>query len=484
MVQNSIINKKEIIIFSIFLSLSLILYKNAILGSAIAASQILYVLATLLITKSIKKAFYWHILFLFSSIEYMFDKIYKDEGAGIIFGYKHLELPFLPISISTLLTIFLFFLTILHNKKIKFLSDDLTFKIVIVFFILPLFTGIIGILFKDYEFKNFLGNAMQPFIYLCIYILLLEHRSKEDINRLKSLITSALIGSVIASYIAAFWGVRWHYSVLLTFPMNQIMLFSPFLIWLAMFYKGKQRLFLIFIGISACINLIIFNSTGKGIIFVALALILFGYKLIANLKNVVVVISIIALIVSIPIFASIKLKDDRVFKHKLKQVTSLFNINNWKEDLANIPKSPRARIIETIDIFLTHKENGINLIIGGGFGAYFTDKSGLFEGYDLSQGVFSEKEIESGKFVRPHESFNNILLTTGFLGLGLWLLLILKLLIQIKRNKAYKFSVLLSLIFVSILWNVFVIFSILGLMILFVLHYTKKEEFTEIYLKK
>ncbi|MEN1968867.1 hypothetical protein WMZ97_12440 [Lentibacillus sp. N15] len=441
-----------------------------------AIGEIAFVLIYFLITQSIKRTFYWHTLFLLSSLEVSTDLAnYK----GLIYGYKHFEFPFLPISVSTLLTIFLFVMNILMNGKVKYKKNDLVYKATIIFFLLPLITGTIGILFRDYSITLFLERAMQPLLYLCVYSLLIEHDDKQDFQNLKILLTSALVGSVIASYTGALLGVEASYGAHTTFPANQILWFSPFLIVLSLYVGGKQKSFILLMGILACVNIIFFNATGKAILFVILALLVYSYKNITNIRRflyfafIIFAISVGSLIMLDDFFYS--LKSNVLFQAKFEQLFSLLNINNWGVNLQNVPFSPKVRVIEAINIFLSQKENLIDLIVGRGFGGYFEDKSNMFSTLDLSKGAFSDNQILTGQFVRPHESFNDIFLMNGVIGIGLWIGLIVEQLKKTLKDKRVSFYSLISLIFIILMWNTYVLLLYFGLIFVYVSKYGESD---------
>jgi len=463
------INKKEIVLFTLIASLNFLTYKSVLFGSVLAGFLFAMVLLVLLLTKSVKKTFYWHIFFLLTSLEASLE---VGTYSGIVYGYKHLELPGIPISISTIFTILLFILIIMKKKKIIIPKNDLLYRIVVLFFIVPLVTGLIGVAFRNYELTDFIKGSMQPILYLCVYSILINFRLADELNRLKSLVITALIGSVLASYIGAFLGVQAKYGLHITYPANQILWFSPFLLPLSLYFKGRQRVFITLIGIMACTNLTLFNATGKTILFVIFAVIIFIVKVSTNLKRMVTLMSILGLS-ALSLFFMLGYFRDSIepsilLKAKFEQLIGFISFWDWKDNLQIIPASPRVRIIETINIFLTLKENFIDLLIGRGFGGYFEDVGNLFRNYDLSKGAFSDREVILGKFVNPHESWNNIFLSTGLLGIYLWLTLSFKLFKGIFRDQRLSFFIVLAFVFVLLLWNTYVILLYFGLICLYI----------------
>lgn len=471
------VNKKLTTIFTILLVMNFLFSENFIMGNSLAIMELLFVLIYFIFTGSLKKTLFWHVVFMLSSLEISTD---VANYSGVVYGYKHFELPFIPISLSTLFTIFLFLMSIFKNKTIKYKKNDNVYFTVIILFLLPFITGLIGILFRDYEIANFIERAMQPFLYLCVYILLVEYKNKQDINKLKELLISCLIGSVLASYISALVGVQASYGAHSTFPTNQILWFSPFLIILSIYMTGKQKIFIFTVGILACVNLIFFNATGKTILFVILAIVIYLYKNITNIKRFpyFFIILISTLLISVAIFDQIQnlIKSNILFQAKFEQLVGILNVKNWGYMFQNVPLSPRIRIIESINIFLTHKENLLDLIIGRGFGGYFEDKSNMLSSIDLSKGAFDKEQILTGHFTRPHESFNDIFLLTGFLGMILWSGLIIDQVKRMFRDKRESFYSLIGLIFILLFWNTYVILIYFGLITIYVSKYGEKNE--------
>lgn len=468
------ISKIQIVIFTILCALNFMFSENYIVGSTLAALQLFVICGIFIATGSIKKTFYWHMLFLFSSLEITLNIGGYYES---LYNYKSFRLPFLPIAVSTFVTIFLFLIYVIKSNGIKYRKNDLVYKTIVLFFFLPLITGVIGLLFRGYEVEIFFNRAMQPFIYICVYSLLFQYINSKDIEKLKTLIISTLIGSVIASFLSGFLGVGASYGVQSTLPMNQIMIFSPFLICLALYYNGKNRLMLLFIGGLACVNLLLFNATGKVIIFVAIAISVFLLKMATNYKRVIwlLLIKMMIIVASVSLLDYIikAFKNNILFQAKLAQVIGLLNLGNWGVRFENIPNSPRFRIIETVNIYLTFKENITDLFIGRGFGGYFEDVGNYFNAMDMG-GAFSEMEVMLGKYISPHESWNEVFLLTGLLGVFIWIILMYFLSKGVFKDNINSFYALIGLVFVAIFWNTFVILSYFGLLCVFVSQYNSK----------
>lgn len=466
------INKKEIILFTCLLTFSFWTHNNKTYGSVFSILLMGIVLFTFFVTGSIKKTFYMHLLFMLSSVETVF---YDVSGEVIMYSYKHFELPYIPIAASTIITIIIFFVYLITSKTFFYNRKYKSNSFIIVLFLLPLFTGLVGIMSRGYKLGFFLSAAMLPTIALLAYSILNSYVNENDIIKLKSLIVSSLIGSLISSFLAGFLGVASSYGGNITLPYNQILLFCPFLMIFSIYANDKEKKYLFFLGLLSCVQIVLFNSSGKGILFVFFALLLYFYKMASDRKQYIKFVIILIIISICGIFAMrYALENSNLFKYKLTQVLSLLKIFNFSlGSLEEIPISPRIRIIETINIFLSLKNNVIDLIVGRGFGGYFTDQANLFVNIDLSKGAFSEIEIMTAKFYNPHESWNEILLATGFTGLVLWIKEAYRLLRDTIKDNDNSIYALVTFIFVFLMWNTYTILTYYGVICLYCYNYNK-----------
>lgn len=475
-----LINKKQIILFTLLATLQFLFANNLVFGYLLAVSQILFIMSILIFKKSVIKAFYWHVFFMFTSIEGT--NVINGIGKPI-YGYRTIRIPIISISFSNLIPILLIILLILSKKKMIVSKKDLSYKFISFFFILPFSLGIIRLATRSYDLGFFVNSLMQPFIYLVVYTLLFQYISNETYSliKLKKLIVTSLMGSVFSTNIASFFGVTSYYGGSEVIPTNNLMFFAPFLIILSLYTEKKEQKLIFLTGIISIINIAIFDTSGKSILFSIFAIMIFLYKNITNKRRfyfiviLIFVILIPSFLFSSHIFQKIEfyIGNNNLIRAKMKQFVGLIRFMNWGEDFKNVPLSPRLRILESVNIYLTHKENYLDLFFGSGFGGYFKDIKNYFNGINL-QGAFDEKQIKSGQFVSPHESINEVFLYTGFFGVLFWLFILFKFSFFLFKDNEYSFFAGIGLLFIGIFWNTFVILSYLGLVSIIILENNKE----------
>jgi hypothetical protein len=92
-------------------------------------------------------------------------------------------------------------------------------------------------------------------------------------------------------------------------------------------------------------------------------------------------------------------------------------------DLERMNRSAAVRILELMNITHDLFQNGIlHLIFGNGYGGNFTDTNFPFNNYlELSRSDYSNSELSSHQFYRPHNSPAVLLLKHGLLGISVYL---------------------------------------------------------------
>jgi len=104
---------------------------------------------------------------------------------------------------------------------------------------------------------------------------------------------------------------------------------------------------------------------------------------------------------------------------KLYQVRSLLDLN-WIRNPYNLPPSPRDRVLEIYNTYYYFVENPQFFLLGTGIGGYF--KEAKYYNYSANdKGGYSTYEIRSRQFYSPHESFANVFLKFGIVGIMLYL---------------------------------------------------------------
>jgi len=104
---------------------------------------------------------------------------------------------------------------------------------------------------------------------------------------------------------------------------------------------------------------------------------------------------------------------------KVKQVgltITNFNFHNINQ----IPRSPKVRILEIMNSYNELSDSPLLIVIGKGFGSYFTDTKYSFKNYgvDLSKGdVYSLDQVKQSKYYIGHGFISYSLIKWGFSGI-------------------------------------------------------------------
>ena len=114
--------------------------------------------------------------------------------------------------------------------------------------------------------------------------------------------------------------------------------------------------------------------------------------------------------------------------YKILAAISIFN-----GDISDVSNSPATRIGEFMNFVYNNREDIFHLLFGMGYGGYFTDELKLFEGLDLSGG-WSEEIIRTGRFPSAHDTFSEVPLINGVVGLFLILYIGIKIAKHMKSN--------------------------------------------------
>ena len=131
------------------------------------------------------------------------------------------------------------------------------------------------------------------------------------------------------------------------------------------------------------------------------------------------------LLVFIPFAIGALTSASDVSLRKFEQFTSLFSIISLSDEglavsLEDLGLSPYVRVAELVNIFYEGLHNIFALLFGKGFGGYYVDDLGLFNGLDLSVGAFSyEAAINYGRFYNAHGAIPSLSHYNGLIGLFL-----------------------------------------------------------------
>ncbi|MDM8336361.1 hypothetical protein [Mediterranea massiliensis] len=459
------VSYRSVAIYTLITFVAIISHEKSI-GLLLTLPQYLFV-SYYLLKQNFVEAYKWHLIFSLTCLSVPFSSL-TDPGLNYtLYNYSKIKLVG-PVSLSLLMSCFILFGVLINKRKIIFSANLFSrlHKLMLWFCVYGVGMGVIGLFFMNYNLEKFFPFSMYVIPILINSFTFLAINS--DKFKLKMLLTmlNLLVSSPLASLLCILTGFYATYSSDKIIPQNELGYYSALLIF-SIFYM-KNYFLPLFAGILSYIYMFNGGSGGKGIIINILFLVFFLFMLFKN-NNVIyrrrikiartIVISFFVLgFTSLSLFIN-----NSLFLWKMYNVVSLFNIFQGMDAVDLIPNSPRIRLISLIDILYPWNENPLKVLLGTGYGGYFTDHINGFANCDLSH-AFSQYEISTGRFSRPHDTFAAVPLVNGVL--GLWCLLRLSFL-YIKKYKSNFLSL------ASIPWLILTFYynsqyALVGLILLYV----------------
>jgi len=404
-------SKYTIFILSSITLLNFFLSDQIILGNLFGLIQILIVIYLILI-KKVKTAFIWHLIFFVSSLNF---SIMSDSVLESTVTYNYSKLKFFGAFPIVYILNLIFFIIIRKNGSKnqifnKFIKEFLFINVIATF------TGIFGLLLYGYSLHYFI-----VYFYYCstLYFILTVFARLFNFTYFilfRDTILLLLLISPICSLFLMLFNFNSFYGGVTTIPVNSLFLFVPFIL----FSKYKLNKPLYFLSLFSFSIVSLFSTGGKGVVFILLIILLIIFLKIKSLKRkftfTFILIFSYLLIFNGPSLDKLYLPNNSGYLavHKFNQFITIFDAES---NLENVSTSPRVRIAETLNISYLYLNSPFKFLFGTGFGGYFEDYLGLFKLIDLSKGSFSNEQIISGKFYRPHDSLPVIFLLYGLPGL-------------------------------------------------------------------
>lgn len=424
-----------IFIIAIIISTINLLTINSLIGGIFTLIQLVWI-GYLLIINKIEDALIWHLIFIILSVSSQ-NAAAINGGQIALTNYAELKLIG-PIRISYVVTIFLCLISRRKIRKSKGDSLILILKTFITIAIIGDIIGIIGLtLMQYYSLDAFV--TYNVYIWICIITLytVLKYNSQYLISVIYKISVPILAGCVFGSLIGMLLGIRTSYGGHEDLPLTlDLFYYSPILL-LSIIFVRKH----IINQIISCIimfGISFLNMSGKSvfiIVFAILWIIIYTYAnkyTNANSSNkirylrFIVPLGIVCLSLYLP---RVMNNGDSMSGYKIASAMSVFS-----GDLEDVSRSPAIRIGETANIFYNNRNNPIRMFLGNGYGGYFTDELGLFDGLEVWKGGWNEKIVSSGRFPTAHDTFAVVPLCNGILGLILILNLCRVFMLKIKNN--------------------------------------------------
>lgn len=412
-------------IFFTFITLINIVFMKSDALLAITLPEYLLVLYFIL-KNEYQKALYWHIVFTVACV---------NAGTVILEGslsYAKIKLVG-PLTLNYILLGIMWLLV--RHLPVRVERDSLLLKSRNLFELFIIIGGLVGcfgfVVDGNYMIRYFIEILLYVVIAF-LYVDMLIRLYSEKMSKLFAVSTLCMITASTAAVLFSFYvfGVITEYSVDESFINNPIYYISPCLL-IAFFQVKDFQLKLI------SLSGIIFYGVGSVIIsrgstflttFVAITLLIYIVYFKRNKFQGRLTIKIILpaiLIIGIPSLIGVIISSGTVSNTKFEQFTSLIRLFDFSTSLpsrlTDVDRSPYIRIAEVLDVIDNGINNIIALIIGKGYGGYYTDSLNLFSGIDLSNGAFPYEMIKVGRFYKGHSVYPTALLYNGMIGLVLLL---------------------------------------------------------------
>lgn len=469
----------ERILVVTLLSLINIVTLGSILNIILAIPQIIYVLYILFVKRDLKMAIVMHMIFTMTCVSPLNAKGFSEAGSAlVIYSYAKLKLIG-PIGISYLIWILIFINSIFISEKSAEFRNSLfykLFKYLLILDIIGNFLGLFGFaILSGYSLDGFISYNVYIQITIIVMYCLVKNNSHELMKLFYDLVIPLFVGSILATMLSfLLWDVTTTYGAYEDIILQPDILYFGVLLLLSLFWTRYKGLVLLAFLFYVIIN--ISSPSGKSLLFVFIGLVFFVYLLyfaktpalsnsqfVRRARIIFIIIAVIPVIILLP---KITLEGN-LLALKMQDVTSLFS-----GDLSEIDRSPFIRIATILNIIDNNLSNPIGLILGQGYGGYFTDSLNFFVGLNLEHGAWGEEIVRSGRFSSAHDTFAVVPLLNGFGGL----LLVFKITwLYIKKIK-YSY-----LAFAAIPWILFtlyynVIYSIIGCFLLYAAEFQFESE--------
>jgi hypothetical protein len=436
----------NIITTKVFGYLILILLNVVFAGSSlnllVSIPQILWVFVCI-VKGDYKSAVFWHIVFAITSIS----PFSVDVDMLTLLSYARIKIVGL-LSSFHIISIILFILIICKYKLHKQTLLYKFHRLLAYFLISGIGLGIIGLTIFNYVSSGFI----RPSIYLLtlfIHVDMLVRCMDEDLLE-KSFYTAIalLMASPSASVLSnlLFNISRFYVSdsdFRLSIGTSLDIFCGALLIGLLFVKQWKWAI----IGSVFYLWNIMIGASGQPIMFFFIAmfiLVCFASKKRINTpflkRKKVIKIVLITILCCIVFIAPVAYSNmSGMTKYKLEQVTSLFNVFILPFDfdkIYEIRSSPYVRVVEIFNVVAEGFINPLKLLIGMGYGGYYTDVTGLMSnGYvNLEQGGFPPEIIADGRFPYTHIGFVDVFLFHGIIGFVWFFAVGIKYVKNIKNN--------------------------------------------------
>lgn len=417
---------KRITVFYFLIVLANIVLLGSYLNLIITFFQYILVLQCIG-KKKINEAIFLHFSFIMTSIAPTALLSLQEDMSTPLMSYARVKIG--PVCFHYLISFILLALT--AKKPININKRSLFYKLFKVLSFLAIsgaVLGLFGFVFRSYyEISSVLLYGTYIFIVLLNMLILMKNNSKELMSLFNFALPPILGAAILATAFSYFaLGIAGAYATFNMVLMPDILYFG--VLFLMGYYESKYKKYVIIVSIIYIIvNLL--GATGHNIIIIAIGLVFFLYYtylskdykerfpvMIGKSRKI---FSILLPLIVVFMIGFVNFGD--LFLIKLNNVFSLFS-----SSVDEVDTSPYVRIATTMNVWDNNRYNPIGLLFGQGYGGYFTDSLHMFNGLDLSDGGWPDKDIQTGRFTRGHDTTATVPLIHGFGGLALLLYMCFK----------------------------------------------------------
>lgn len=443
-----------------------------VLNLAVTIPEVIVVLY-FLVNRKTKDALLWHTIFYITSYSNLLtERFLFENNINSTVSYNYAIFGISGIKLSILLSLLILFVQKSY-KKISITAKQSVFYKVYKFFLYCVATGFLlgipGLFLMDYLFPKFLlygYYALYCFCFARSFLYEYDTRLKDELYEMVPYIIGI---AVVFNFLCFILGLKDNLTVI---SSTSIAAYAFVLIPLLL-YKKESIPILLVIGLQ--IYQMAGHTSGKQIyslVFLFVAALVLSFSKSVRVKtsgiNMIKVWMIFfAVIIGFStlqqIFSTSAYERSGNYEGKMKSVETLTNYFTGEVDMKDVDDSPYIRLAEISNIIYEDVRNPIYLLFGRGFGGYFRDELGLFNGYDLYSGAFTPEEIKAGRYSYGHDTFVSVPMLNGFIGFFMLLYLIVIMCKKSPENYLY----LTSLMFLMLWFYFDVLMGVTGVMLLF-----------------
>lgn len=371
--------------------------------------------------KRINEAIFLHFSFIMTSIAPTTLLSVQEDISIPLMSYARIKVG--PICFHYIVSFILLLLTM--KKKTTMPKNTLFYKLYKAFLFLAIsgvILGLFGFIFRQYyEFSSVLLYGTYIFMVIINMFLLIKNYTPELLRLFHSALPPIIGATILATAFSYFaLGIAGSYASLNMVLQPDLMYFG--IIFLMGYYESPYRKYVLIVSLLY-IYMKLLGATGHDIIIIAIGLLYFLYytyfsdeymkaypKTMRKSRHV---FTILLPVIVVGAVAFVSFGD--LFLIKLNNVFSLFS-----SSVDEVDTSPYVRIATTMNVWDNNKYNPIGLLFGQGYGGYFTDSLHMFDGLgDLTDGGWPEKDVQTGRFTRGHDTTATVPLLHGFGGLAI-----------------------------------------------------------------